>query len=184
MKLSDGEKLILLMLTELYEKLDVNGEIEPEFIRSAIFSDKTWSIPWKYVGIPFEDQNTPPVVKEVLDILDMWSFIEYSYSRLNVEEKSILVKMSDVFGKNPKFKGFDGNHETEYMSTAMFLVNDLDRFSEFKGRDFNSHMSVVDAYSRMLEKYSPIVDRSYHEPLTPEQLAEILNEQIHPSNRK
>ena len=36
-----------------------------------------------------------------------------------------------------------------YMSTAMFLVNDLDRFSEFKGRDFNSHMSVVDAYSRI-----------------------------------
>lgn len=184
MKLSDGEKLTLLMLTELYEKLDVNGEIDPEFIRSAISSDKTWSIPWRYAGIPFEDQKTPPVVKEVLDILDMWSFIEYSYSRLNDEEKSTLGRMSDIFGKNPKFKGFDGNNETEYMSTAMFLVNDLDRFSEFKGRDFNSHMSVVDAYNRMLKIYAPIVDRNYHQPLTLDQLAEILNEQIHPSNIK
>ena len=28
-----------------------------DFIRSAIFSNNTWSIPWKYVGIPFEEQE-------------------------------------------------------------------------------------------------------------------------------
>ena len=33
MKLSDGEKLIILMLSELYEKLGVEGEIEPDFIK-------------------------------------------------------------------------------------------------------------------------------------------------------
>jgi len=38
-KLSDGEKLILLMLSEIYEKTGIEGEIEPEFIQSAIFGD-------------------------------------------------------------------------------------------------------------------------------------------------
>lgn len=65
MKVTDGEKLILLMLSELYDKVGVEGEIEPDFIRSAIFNDKTWSIPWKYPGIPFEQQETPQVVNEV-----------------------------------------------------------------------------------------------------------------------
>ena len=44
MKISDGEKLIILMLSELYEKLGVDGEIEPDFIKSAIFSDQLGGI--------------------------------------------------------------------------------------------------------------------------------------------
>ena len=128
MKITDGEKLILLMLSELYDKLGVEGEVEPDFIRSAIFSNNTWSIPWKYVGIPFEEQDTPEVVKEVLDILDMWSMIERSYEILSNESKEFVEKEASPFGKDPKFPGFDGNNETEYMGTASFLVNDLDGF--------------------------------------------------------
>ena len=71
MKISDGEKLIILMLSELYEKLGVDGEIEPDFIKSAIFSDQLWGIKWKYSGIPFEESEDRQIVKEVVDILDM-----------------------------------------------------------------------------------------------------------------
>src|SRR5690554_3422385 len=98
MKIMDGEKLILLMLSELYDSLKVEGEIEPDFIRSAIFSDKMWSIPWKYSGIPFDSEETPQVVKEVLDILDMWSFIEYSYGELSDADKEFLEKEASPFG--------------------------------------------------------------------------------------
>src|SRR5688572_7612554 len=107
MKISDGEKLIILMLTELYKKLELEDEIDPDFIRSAIFSDNLWSIPWKYPGIPFADQDTPEVVKEVLDILDMWSLIEHRYERLSKEEKAKLEQGAGAFGKEPKFRGFD-----------------------------------------------------------------------------
>ena len=144
MKITDGEKLILLMLSELYDKLEVNGEVEPDFIRSAIFSNNTWSIPWKYVGIPFEEQETPEIVKEVLDILDMWSMIERSYANLSEASKQFVDKEAAPFGKDPMFRGFDGNNESEYLGTASFLVNDLDRFEEFKGRDFNSHCPSID----------------------------------------
>lgn len=36
MKLTDGEKLIILMLTEMYEKLQIKGETEPDFLRSDL----------------------------------------------------------------------------------------------------------------------------------------------------
>lgn len=184
MKITDGEKLILIMLSELYDKLGVDGEIEPDFIRSAIFSDNLWSLPWKYSGIPFESQETPEIVKEVLDILDMWSFIEHSYSQLNEEEKAQLEKAADPFGKDPKFQGFDGNNETEHMGTATFLINELNRFEEFKGRYLNSHCPSIDTYRRMLSAFEPMKKRWNFKPLSVEDLTTILNEKTHPDYRE
>lgn len=183
MNITDGEKLILLMLSELYDKLEVKGEIEPDFIRSAIFNDMPWSIPWKYSGIPFEKQDTPEIVKEVLDILDMWSFLESSYERLSDEEKAYVEKEADPFGKDPKFKGFDGNNETDYMGTASFLINDLNRFEEFKGRYLNSHCSSIETYRRMLSAFEPIRRNSNFQPLSAKNIVTILQEKTHPENR-
>lgn len=183
MKLSDGEKLIVLMLSELYEKLDVKGEVEPDFIKSAIFSDQLWGIKWKYSGIPFEESDDPEIVKEVVDILDMWSFIEQAYRQLSETEKETLAADVPHFGKNPKFSGFDGNNETEYMGTAMFLVNELERFQEFSGRSFNSHSPSIDSHNRMLNAFEPIRKTLLYEPLNLEQLTTILKERVHPSQR-
>lgn len=182
-KISDGEKLILLMLSELYEKMDIDGEIEPEFIKSAIFRDHLWGIPWKYSGIPFENQETPEIVKEVVDILDMWSFIEYGYQNLSDEEKAQLEIDADPFGKEPKFRGFDGNNESEYMSVASFLINDLDRFQEFKGRSMNSHMPSIETYRRMQNAFEPMRRTLISGPLKLADLTVILKEMVHTENR-
>lgn len=183
MKITDGEKLIILMLSELYEKLEVDGEIEPDFIKSAIFSNNTWSIPWKYAGIPFEEQHTPELVKEVLNILDMWSFIERSYDELTDDEKAFIEAEAPPFGKDPKFRGFDGNNEAEYMGAASFIVNELDRFTEFKERYFNSHCPMIETYNRMLSVYEPIIKIQHYQTLSAESLVSILKELVHPENR-
>ncbi len=184
MKFTDGEKLIILMLSELHEKLEINGEVDPDFVKSAIFNDKLWGLRWKYPGIPFEEAEDPEIVKDVVDILDMWSFIEHSYQQLSDEDKIKLEKDAEPFGKDPQFQGFDGNNETEYMGTAMFVVNDLDRFEEFKGRSFNSHCPSIDSHKRMLAVFEPIRRKLSFEPLTVDELATILKEKIHPSHRE
>ena len=183
MKLTDGEKLILLMLSELYDKLKVNGDTEPDFLRSAIFNDHLWGIRWKYSGIPFEPAEDPPVVREVVDILDMWSFIEFSYAKLDAAQKQALARQAAPLGENPRFEGFDGNNETEHMSTAMFLVNHLDRFQEFKGRSFNCHHPSLDAHRRMLAVFEPLRLSLPTSPLSADSLSRILKEQVHPSHR-
>lgn len=176
MKISDGEKIILLMLSEIYEKMDIEGEIDPEFIKSAIFRNHLWSIPWKYSGIPFEDTEIPAIVKEVVDILDMWRFIEYGYQELSEEEKARLEVDAALFRKEPKFRGFDGNSEAEYMSVASFLVNDLDRFEEFKGRSMNSHMPSIETYKRMLSFFEPMRRNLISSRLTLSELTAILKQ--------
>lgn len=184
MKVTDAERLMLLMLCDIYDRTGANGEFDTDFIRSAIFGENDWSIPWKFPGIPFESQETPQVVKDVIDILDMWSFIEYSYKKLSPEQKSKLEAEAEPFGRSPMFHGFDGNNESEYMSTAAFLVNQLDRFVEFKGRDFNSHIGTVDTYKRMLVPYLRVREKLANGPLDSNDLATILKEQIHPENRR
>jgi uncharacterized protein len=184
MKLTDGEKLIILMLTEIYEKLQIDGETEPDFLRSAIFNDHLWGIRWKYSGIPFEPADDPPVVREVVDILDMWSSIEYAYSKLDEKQKQKLAQDAAPFGENPRFYGFDGNNESEHMSVAMFLVNQLDRFQKFKGRNFNCHHPSLDAHRRMLAVFEPLRTSFADSSLSVAQLTRILKERVHPSNRE
>lgn len=183
MKITDTERLMLLMLCDIYDRTGTAGDFDTDFIRSAIFGEKSWSIPWKYPGIPFDDQETPEVVKEVLDILDMWSLIEDSVGRLSPSDRAALEKAAEPFGRSPRFRGFDGNTETEHMSTAVFLVHQLDRFVEFKGRDFNSHFPTVDSYKRMLKVYIAVRDKLHYGPLGLDDLTSILREQIHPENR-
>ena len=171
------------MLSELYERLEISGEIDPAFLQSAIFSDNLWGIPWQYSGIPFDEQDTPQVVKDVVDILDMWSFIEDSYERLSNEEKVQLARDARPFGDNPKFQGFDGNNESEHFGAALFIVNDLNRFEKFKGRSLNSHHPSIETYLRMLKVFLPIRKTLGPDLMSIEQLTAILREMTHPTRR-
>lgn len=185
MKLSDSEKLLLLMVSEIYEQMQIEGEVDPKFIQSAIYDGCDWAIGWKYSGLPFESQDAPPEVYEILEVLEMWRDIEESYARLETADKQTLEEKTKPFGNNPKFYGFDGNNESEHMSLARFIVHKLDKFEEFKGRDFNSHCPAMEVYQRMLSVFRVIrAEEGHHVSLTVDQLAAILAERTHPSNRK
>ncbi len=158
MKLSNSEKLILVMLSEIYEKLGMTSEseIDPNFVKSAIFSDNTWGLEWQYSGIFSSTGDTPPEVNEVVNFLDMWTFIEEAYEKLDQEMKDKLAVDVGLWGKHVGFRGFDGNNEGEYMSIARFMTKELARFTRFKDRDLNSHMPIVGIYRRMYETFEPI----------------------------
>ncbi len=44
MQLSDSEKLILIMLSEIHKHLGIKNGIEPEFVESAIYNEQTWGL--------------------------------------------------------------------------------------------------------------------------------------------
>jgi len=155
MQLTDGEKLILIMLSEIHEKLAIPNGIDPKFVRDAIYSGNAWGLKWKYAGI-FDSAESPDDVRhDVVNILDMWSFMESSYKDLSNADKTRIENEAHPFG-DARFSGFDGNNESEYISVARFLIDHLDRFTDFKGRDLNSHMPSIDRYSRMFLVFEPI----------------------------
>jgi len=182
-KITDGERLILGMVAEIHTHLKVKGELKPDFIMDAIYGGHYWGLAWKYSGLFHRHEDGAKNVSEVVDVLDMWSFIESSYAALSAKDKGRVEKEAAPFGKNPRFPGFDGNNETEHMGIANFLIEKLERFSSFAGRDLNSHWQSLDTYRRMLRVFDPIRRTLIGRTLTADEFIAILNEKTHPENR-
>lgn len=175
MEASGAEKLILKMLCEVYEKLGIRGEIDHKFVESALNSDQLWAFEWEYQFL--QDVNkpreNPKVVKEVVDILDMWSFLEGAFERLDAEQKQRVIDEADLYGGEVKFSGFDANNEDHY-SVAVFMIGDLRRFNRFESRELNSHSESVPAYKRMLAVFLPMRPGIEMGNMTVEQIVAVM----------
>lgn len=184
LKFSDGEKLIMRMLCEVYKHLKIKGEIDPAFVEAAIHGGHHWGLKWEYSGIFHGHEDNERVVSEVVEVLDMWSFIESGYGKLSKEDKDRVEKEANPFGTHVVFRGFDGNNESEHLGVARFLIEDLKRFSGFKDRDLNSHMPVIEGYRQMLRVFEPIRRNLTGGGLNASQITDILKARIHPEHQK
>lgn len=184
MELSDGEKLILIMLSELYARLGTTGEIDPQFVREAIQTGNAWAIASRYnLG---SKEHDAPVVKETRDILWMWNSIEEHYERLSPDEQKRIEDSVGPLGKGPRFEGFDWNDaiEAQYVSVAD-MIKRLGDFKRFKDRATNSHGRILDSYRRMYAAFEPLImQRRGSGGLTVDDLIAILRERIHPTQRQ
>jgi hypothetical protein len=153
---SDGEKMIVLMLCDLMQHLKVKGDTNTDLLKSVIFGGHWWGLKWDLTGVFHGHVDRPEVVRNVVNILDMWSFIESAYAKLSKKDKERVEKEVPPFGKHVKFIGFDGNNEAEYCNVAHFFIDDMGRFQSFKGRDLNSHSPTVGSYLRMYRLFEPM----------------------------
>jgi len=184
LRLSHGELLITQMLCDLYKHLKIKGDIEPEFVEAAILGGHYWGLEWQYPGIFHNYEDNENNVSEVVDIIDMWFFIESGFNKLSKKDKTRVEKEAHPFGKNVSFPGFDGNNESEYMGIANFLINKLERFPFFKNKDFNSHFPSIDGYRRMFRVFEPMRVNLMGVELNASQIIELLKARIHPDNKK
>ncbi|WP_315772765.1 MULTISPECIES: YfbU family protein [unclassified Bradyrhizobium] len=171
MVLSDGERLILVMLAEVYKHHGIKGEIDPDFVLATIFNNQTWAFRWKYGSIVREDQKQPEIVEETCDILDMYRHMSNSLKKLDAAQLSAIKKRTDPFDDYLKFQGFDFNND-EHATVVDHLVKHLDRYTEINP-DLNSHSSAtIQQYRKMLTRYQK--NRPAHGELTPEQIIAIV----------
>lgn len=172
MNLSDGEKLVLMVLADMYKHLEIKGEFDPDFISTTISGGHLWGFRWKYTHIPFEPSENPPDVSETVDILDMWSSLEESYGKLSPADNQKVEKEANR--TSVRLFGFDANKETHYF-IARYLIEQLDRYPSFRGRDLNSPSPRIDGYRRMYRVFEAIrptlVDRS----LNADEIVKVLN---------
>lgn len=110
------------------------------------------------------DGLTEAECKEVLDIMDMYRSITFSWSRLNPDSKT---------PDNIKFKGFDGNNEPSLRSYVLYFIIELERFEELK---YSQSFPSFNSHTRMLERYRSQLSvwKEFDFDLTAEQIALIL----------
>lgn len=169
MKMSDGERLIAVMLSEIMEALKLNNEIDPKLVRSLVTDNDGWALQRKYPGIFGSEAPSDDVVKETGDILWMFGIIEHSIARLKGAEAT------EADGWHYKsWRGFDANNDPHY-GVARTMIMELGDFEDSrKGVNLNSHsMTSLLQYRRMYEKFDGYVNASQASPLSFEALRDI-----------
>lgn len=180
-RFSDGEKALLMMMRDLYKHLKLQrGEIDPDFMAEVILGGHYWAPRWVMPGLYHNHADQPKDVRFVVDVLDMWSFLESSWTSLSKKDKEHIETEVGPAGKKIQFIGFDGNNEAELMGIAMFFIDTMNRFSEFKGRDLNSHMPMTATYRRMLTAFEPIRASLVGGGLSMAQIIRILQARVSP----
>lgn len=175
--LSDGEKLIAVMLGDLIKKLDVETETNVDFVQKVIYGGHYWALGWEMQGIFHGHADKQTRVRFVVDVLDMWSFMEEAFEKLSKDDKARLAKEADPWGKHVEFPGFDGNNESEHLGIARFLIEDMDRFNRFRDRkrELNSHHPTLESYGKMLRVFEPIRKTLIGRGLSVEEMVAIFN---------
>ena len=172
-RLTDGEKLMTLMLCDIYKSAKVSGGLNIDLISAAIYGGHFWALRREMSGIFHGHEDEPRDASEVTDILDMWTFLEEAAESFSIKEMG-LIKIQQKRFSGLKFLGFDGNYETEHMSIALFMTREMKLFSRFKDRDLNSHVPLLDAYRRMLGAFEPIRVNLIGRKLTVDEVIQIL----------
>ncbi len=171
---SDGEKLLAIMMRDVYRHFKIEGEVDADFISEVIYGGHYWAAKSKMGGLFTDYEDDTRDVHFVYDVLDMWRFIEYGYKKLSKKDKDRVEKEAQPFGEHVKFIGFDGNNETSHMGIAQFLIEKMGLWSQFKGRELNSHCATLTGYRRMLEVFGPMRAKLVGAELDADQLIQIL----------
>lgn len=166
LNITDGEKIIIGLLCDLKDGKDQSG-LDTDKVREAIYG-RPWVLPLENNWL-FPDHPLPPEIREIFDVLDMWSIIERHAKNVDSAEFERLTgrKLS-----NFKFTGYDGNHESQ-CGDAQYIVEKLGRFEEFKGRAFNSHATRAPQYAAMFKRFDELRPATGDRNLTVEELAEL-----------
>ena len=170
MEMTDVERLIFLMLSEINEKIGIESNILPDFITTTNLRDKQFP----FIESSRNEKNLLSITKEVISILDMWIDIQRSHNSLTNEKREVLEINVPYIGNKPVFSGFNITYEKDYMELTQYLVGEIERFRKLWVSDFVSKTSTLNGYKRMLDVYMPIRKACPNKLLTLNQLCEIL----------
>lgn len=174
-RFSDGEKMLILMMRDLYRHLKLkDGESDPDFLAKVIYGGHYWAPKWDMQGVFHDHVDDPEEVRYVVDVLDMWMFIEEAHASFSAADKKKLVAEVGPWADRVTFAGFDGNNESSQLGIARFLIDDMERFQRFKGRDLNAHHPTEERYRRMVKLFTPMRATLVGHGLSVKQVAELL----------
>jgi len=153
-KLTKVERLLIVNHLKILEKLYPEEAREYSKEREAL--EKGFTLQYRSVFDNLYEEMSEEACKEVLDILNMYRSITFSFKELPHSE--------GIDEKDLKFEGFDGNNETSQYSYVQYYILRLGCFEELrydmKYPDYNSHSPRLPKYRRMLATWRKCEDSS------------------------
>lgn len=151
MIVSDAEKLILLMLSDLHELHGID-KINTKLLRSALSTNNSWALNWEIPDLGSDLTDTPEEVITVVNFMYMWGALEDTWHAFPENIKENIMSNVQI-GKTVKFPGFHSSEEFELYTIAKLFVDDMGKFQRYKGRDLNSHVPMRALYEKMYSTF-------------------------------
>ena len=174
-KLSAGERIMLANQYRILEALYPREAESYRQYREIVETGYELHYSELNMGVA-EGSVSRDISTEVMDVLDMFSALKYSFEGLNDK--------TGVDSDSLQFPGFDGNNAPNHLSYARFLILELGRWPEIiedrPGFDLNSHAGLEESYRRMLVAWESLGKKNR---LTLEEIEQIQLAQIHPDSR-
>jgi len=144
------EKLTLLMMCDLFDHLEVNGEIDSSIVREAVISGNVWAIERKYPMLLSTEDVSKDVQKRVDAALSAYRNLSHSLRKLTSDESNELKTKHNIKTHEHaiQFPGYDGNNESEYLSVTSMLGT-LGLYAEQQEIDKNSHEENAGKYLKL-----------------------------------
>ena len=158
--------------------MEIHGRdrLDATFIRSAVETNRaSGSYRGNFPSVFGGKSEAPPIVSEVVAILDMWSFSEEAHERFSAEAKERVKAEADPYG-GARCTGFDWCADRDDIAAARFFIEDLGRFTRFEGRNLYSHPSSLGEYQRTYRVFEPIRKTLLDRYLTANEMIQMLNE--------
>ena len=152
-----GQKLTLLMLADIHEKLEITHGVDPAFVREMVVSNELWAIAEAYPQyFRSRDAESPECLGFVKDTLFMWHDIESAYDELSDRQKQ---EVSELLGMKRVdypgfFVGFSKKDEPVEHRVSHVLMNLIGMVPNFGGRTLDAYSSWVPQYRAMLDVFA------------------------------
>lgn len=169
---------------------DVDGDLKYQLERAKILEDGFAGEYWQEVG-GLRTELSKRDCDRVSDILEMFRIITFSIDHLAKDGTAVDENLAFQL----EFRGFDHSDalESHMADYVKYQMRD-NRWSELKPQvkrndDGNSHRRMIDTYMRMLSEYRRVMDSrqrgfgQFDYLLTLDELQQISDARVHPSNR-
>lgn len=164
MKLTDGEKLIALMLADLMKHLQCESEIDPQVVEDAITGGRLWTLKRKvYYGLFAGQEPEESEIDEVRAVLSMCHRLESAIENLEPDDLAEIPH-----NKRKLYRGFAVDAEEQYADIAAYMIENDKKGYRFDDRLRTDDEEQMPTYRRMLAIYEKVKPRGEWPTLVPD----------------
>jgi uncharacterized protein YfbU (UPF0304 family) len=151
----------LLNQYRILEKVDPDQA--DSWSEAAEIVENGYTLEYDTLATGFDEEVSPEVCREVMDILDMFRMLQNAIRP--------LPAASAIDRRKAEFRGFDGNAGTGHYGYARFVMEIQDRWKDVKPDDLNSHSDTLPRYRAMLSAWKESAEKT---ELTADDVTRIL----------
>lgn len=168
-RFSDGERTLIKLMGDLFAHVG-SSTAQTDLMLNGLKTGNEWIVDLELGALLNKVPATSITdARFVLATLEMWDLFEHTLEGFDGEQMAAVLAETEgeialrETGKTApprefKFSGFDSENETDFIKIADFIINTMQKFPRFKGRDLRcGRQGSSEHYLKKLKYHKTLV---------------------------